>query len=182
MTYAVTCYGGTYRLPVPGPLLFRCQVLGDPAAQGSKKYVGHRGGRPVLAEMAKRHKPWRAATSAAVAAALDAGHVAFDGPLILGSQFVMKRPLSKATVRGRMGMPTATPDASKLLRSVEDAMKVAGLYVDDALIVDHLNQKRYVGDPRSMLAEPGVVLWLWRHPGYDVAAKPAPDQPIPLFP
>ena len=47
----------TAKLNRDGSLSF--YVDGRPAPQGSKKYMGHRGGKPILLESSKGLKEWR---------------------------------------------------------------------------------------------------------------------------
>ena len=56
---------------------------------------------------------------------------------------------------------------SKLARSTEDALTTAGVWADDARVVDEYLSKRYIGDPGA-LDKPGVLVRVWRHPGADL--------------
>lgn len=63
------------------------------------------------------------------------------------------------------GLPVSPPDISKLARSTEDALTTAGVYKDDALIVDYRRlRKRYHTDHgrvADVLEAPGCVIRLW---------------------
>ena len=132
---------------------FEFVVEGRPAPQGSKKSFGH--GRMV--EMSKYVKPWRAAVEAAAvlrkdAVGADDGHVFSKGvPVAMNVTFYLKRPKSHyrtgkyATVL-REDAPrwvVNTPDLSKLIRSSEDAITTAGLWADDAQVVQHRSGQRW---------------------------------------
>ncbi len=111
-------------------LLAEFEVIGLPAAQGSKRHVGN----GVMVEMAKGHKPWRAAVAAA---ARDAAPGApLTGPLILEVDFRFAMPKSRpSAVRSAgWGPKTTAPDLDKLVRAVGDALIEGGLIHDDALI------------------------------------------------
>jgi len=111
-------------------LLAEFEVIGLPAAQGSKRHVGN----GVMVEMAKGHKPWRAAVAAAARDVAPAEPI--TGPLILEVDFRFAMPKSRpAAVRHRgWGPKTTAPDLDKLVRSVGDALTAGGLIRDDALI------------------------------------------------
>jgi Holliday junction resolvase RusA-like endonuclease len=108
------------------------RVLGVPVPQGSKKgYVV--AGRVVLVESSEKQlKPWREAVAHA---ARDAhGDLPpYDGALWLEVTFVMPRPQS---ARKRAIWHTTKPDASKLLRALEDSLTIAGVIRDDARFAD----------------------------------------------
>ncbi len=127
-------------------------VPGLAAPQGSKRYVGN--GRMV--ESSKAVKPWREDVRAACIAAwtcppsevcdrcrvVDEPHQRppVNGAVRLVVEFVRKRPTSAP----KRSTPPATtmPDLSKLIRSTEDAMTSAGVWVDDARVVDIAATKR----------------------------------------
>ena len=126
-------------------------VHGRPSPGGSKRYVGHtkatisRASRAVLIDMGGKHtKDWRAAV--AQAARLAYSNAPADVPLCLKVTFVIARPKAHYTCRGlRDDAPvwhTNAPDATKLVRSTEDALKGI-LWVDDRLIATQTVEKRY---------------------------------------
>lgn len=135
-------------------------VLGTPAPQGSKAFKGFRNGKPILVESSdKTLRPWRKAVEmAARVAALDYSGPSglapepFDGPLELLVDFTLPRP---PTVK--RPYPVTPPDLSKLVRAVEDSLKDAGVYVDDARIVKLEARKFYVGHVFAM-EQPGCVI------------------------
>jgi Holliday junction resolvase RusA-like endonuclease len=55
--------------------------------------------------------------------------------------------------------PSVYPDVDKLVRSTMDGLTDAGIWRDDALVVDLTVQERYVGhNDRDVLALPGVII------------------------
>ena len=110
----------------------RFEVVGLPGAQGSKRHVG----RGVMVESSKKVGPWREAVANAARSAHH-GHQPFDGPLSLEVVFRLPATSSwKAADRARgWRWKDRTPDLDKLLRSTGDALTMAGVIADDALIV-----------------------------------------------
>jgi Holliday junction resolvase RusA-like endonuclease len=149
-------------------------VHGAPAPQGSKRHVG--GG--VMIESSKKVKPWRQDVKAAALAetSLDDLWHPLDGPLAVSMVFTVRhKPTSKPTWwpgsvrcgKDLMWRPASTPDLSKLLRSTEDALTDAGVWKDDARVVEYRHlAKHYVGDTSApdVLPVPGCVIHIWRLP------------------
>jgi len=109
------------------------RVYGLPAPQGSKSFKGFDGrGHAYMPESSKNLKPWR--DSVVWAYREDAARVYWttpmDGPLWLTAIFYMPRPK-----KPKYDLPAVAPDLSKLVRSTEDALKVAGAIADDSRIV-----------------------------------------------
>jgi Holliday junction resolvase RusA-like endonuclease len=121
------------------------RVVGTPGPQGSKNWQpnGH------VTESSKKVKPWRQDVRAAALEALEgACWPVGEGrrhAYQLDIEFIMKRPA--ATPKSHPGLCNVTPDASKLLRSTEDALVQAGVLSDDGRVYDLHVSKR--------LAEPG---------------------------
>ncbi|MEV7422828.1 RusA family crossover junction endodeoxyribonuclease [Streptomyces sp. NPDC091212] len=147
---------------------FEIVVYGLPAPQGSKRSYG--GGRMV--ESSPYVKPWREAVKGA---ALDAIHhdddwVRLDGPLFLAVTFTFARPGGHfrtgrfaAQLRAQApAFPAVAPDLSKLVRSTEDALTDAGVWADDARVVDTVSQKRYILSGPDTLRSAGAVIRVWR--------------------
>lgn len=133
-------------------------VYGSPAPQGSKKFVGMRGGHGVLVESSKRVKPWRDDVKSAALAARN-GAAPMDGPLVLRMVFTLPKP-SSAPKRRRV-YPMRKPDLSKLVRSTEDALTDAGVIADDARIVEYERlAKVFPGEDPEALESPGVRIEL----------------------
>ena len=160
--------------------LLTITVYGLPAPQGSKKHVG--GG--VMVESSKRVKPWREAVKEAALDAMEARNLAtyggtgypplrLDGPIEAAMVFTFARPkghyrtgrnahLLRDSAPAR---PAVYPDASKILRSTEDALTEAGVWADDARVVRYRDlAKVYADDPSEpdALHIPGCVIHIWR--------------------
>lgn len=127
-------------------------VHGIPVPQGSKTYLGH--GRMVESG-GQKLKNWRHdVTRAAEEARDEHGGATLTGPLYLEVDFFMPRP------RGHYGTgrnahlvrdgapehPAGRPDLDKLIRAVDDALTAAGLWKDDAQVVDISARKSYADD------------------------------------
>lgn len=151
-------------------------VYGCPAPQGSKRHVG--GG--VMIESSKKVKPWRQDVKGyAIQAMGEAADIAeawqpLDGPLAASMVFTVRhKPTGKPTwwptgvrcSKVLMWRPASTPDLSKLLRSTEDALTEAGVWKDDARVVEYRRlAKFYVGDEDEdvLPSGPGAVIRIWR--------------------
>lgn len=146
-------------------------VSGRPAPQGSKRTVG----RGRMVEMSRYLGPWRAAVQAAAARAMAAtpGAYPLPGAIVARMVFTVERP------RGHYGtgrnanrvrpsapnVPAAVPDLSKLVRSTEDALTIAGVWADDARVVDYTRlAKVYPGRDPEALDEPGVRITIHQYP------------------
>lgn len=146
-------------------------VYGDPAPQGSKSFKGMRASAktgkqvPILVESSEKVDPWRARVEGA-ARQTKLGRRGFPltGPLEMGVIFSLSRPvrMPEERVVGGIALPMCYPDTSKLLRSTEDALTSAGVWLDDAQVVNFRELgKRYVGEPGA-LDRPGAVVRVWR--------------------
>lgn len=138
-------------------------VYGSPAPQGSKKFVGIHGGRGVLAESSKKVKPWRSDVKDAAERAVREHALAapLDGPLLVSMVFTMPKPTSAP--KTRRTWPDKKPDVSKLARSTEDAISDAGLWVDDARVVEYGRlAKVFPGEDPDSLQSPGVRVRIQR--------------------
>lgn len=128
-------------------------VRGIPAPGGSKRGFVHRNtGRVIVVDACKRSKDWKALVSHA-AADSHAGEP-LDGPVRLEIEFTMPRPKNHYTTRGlRQSAPehhTKAPDATKLLRSTEDAL--TGIcWHDDAQVAVQVVSKRYGDTPGASI-------------------------------
>lgn len=123
-------------------------VPGIPQPGGSKKgFFNKQTGRVQITEANPKSKDWRATVAQA---ASEHSPEVLDGPLRVRFDFVFPRP------KGHYGsgknadvlrasapaFPATRPDATKLLRSTEDALKGI-LWRDDSQIVTQLATKRY---------------------------------------
>lgn len=131
-------------------------VYGEPAPQGSKKFVGIIKGHGMLVESSKKVKPWRQDVVAAAKEAME-GFSMFDGPLRIKMVFTLAKPGS-APKRKRT-WPNKKPDVSKLARSTEDALVTAGAIRDDSRIVEYVRlAKVFPGEDQDALTSPGVLI------------------------
>lgn len=142
-------------------------VPGLPAPQGSKRHVGN----GVMIESSKHVKPWRSDVRDAATYFLsrtDRTLYPLDGPLSVDMVFSMPRPKGHYGTGRNAGVlkasaplyPQGMPDLSKLARSTEDALTSAGLWKDDARVVEYGRlAKVYAGpgDPDALPA-PGAVI------------------------
>lgn len=137
--------------------MIRFDVIGIPAPQGSKRYVGRPGGRGVLVEMSKKVKPWRADVREAALA------VAGDEPIrgAVAIRFEFRMPIPKSAPKRRRLLAVRRPDADKLARSTLDALSGV-LFVDDNQIVRLFVEKDLAYDAR-----PGVSVTVWDLEGQD---------------
>lgn len=127
-------------------------VYGRPAPQGSKRHLG--GGRMI--EMSRHVKPWRQDVKAAAEVEITSrpGWLPLDEPLSVRMIFTLPKPASAP--KRRRTWPCRTPDLSKLVRATEDALTDAGVWRDDARVVDLGARKVFPGEDHESLAAPGV--------------------------
>lgn len=117
-------------------------VPGRPAPQGSKRYLGQRGGKGITVESSKAVAPWRADVREAL---LDddgqpCRRAEAGTPIAVLLEFVMPRPAS--TSKRRTPPAVKRPDLDKLIRAVLDAVGSAGVWHDDSQVVDVHATKR----------------------------------------
>jgi Holliday junction resolvase RusA-like endonuclease len=130
-------------------------VYGQPAPQGSKRFVGLRGGKGVMIESSKAVKPWREAVKHA---ALDVrADAPIDEAVVVRMVFTVAKP--KSAPKKRITYPGTKPDLSKLVRATEDALTDAGVWKDDARVVEYERvAKVYPGEDPEALDTPGAVI------------------------
>lgn len=144
------------------PALLQFRVYGVPQPGGSKRgFVNPKTGRVIITEDAKRNKTWRESVKVAALEAMGGVAIVATGPLVLDVMFVMPRPKyhfgsGKNADRLKPSAPywhTTKPDATKLLRSTEDALTEVA-WGDDAQIAWQRVRKRY-----AMVGEqPGAIV------------------------
>jgi len=121
-------------------------VYGRPAPQGSKRHVGN--GRMI--EMSRHVGNWRDDVRAAALA--EQPTAPLDGPLVVRMVFTIARP---AAAKKRLA-PHTMPDLSKLARATEDALTSAGIWADDARVVEYARlAKVYPDSDPEALDRPG---------------------------
>jgi len=158
-------------------------VRGHPAPQGSKKaFLNRHTGRIQQVEMSPRLPGWRDnVRQAAVGEILcscrpDCRDLSpgfpLDEALVLTMVFTMPKPGSAP--KSRKTWPDKMPDLSKLARSTEDALQEAGVYSNDARIVDYRRlAKVFPNEDPDALGVPGVIVRVWR--AADVLLWHTPD-------
>lgn len=131
------------------------RVYGEAGPQGSKRFVGtSKAGRGIMIESSAKVKPWREAVKWA---AMQSGARGLDGPLWVSMVFTIKKP--KSAPKRKRTWPATKPDLSKLARSTEDALTDAGIWADDARVVEYMRlAKVYPGEDRDALDRPGCVI------------------------
>lgn len=123
------------------------RVFGIPVQQGSKKPGQNRktGKLFVREETGERLKTWRATVTEAALQAREAGDIpTITGAVRLDVSFLMPRPASISPKK--RPYPCVAPDLDKLIRAVGDALKDAGVYRDDCLIISIHASKQYATD------------------------------------
>lgn len=138
-------------------------VLGKPAPQGSKSFKGlNRLGRGILTEDCQDLKPWRADIIIAVETYLKPLRPAWrplDTAQIIRMIFTVRKPTTAP--KTRRTVPDRKPDLDKLARAVGDALTIAGLIRDDAILVEYSRlAKVYPGEDPEALPSPGVRITL----------------------
>lgn len=126
------------------------EVRGHPKPQGSKRHVGN----GVMVESCKGLRPWRTDVKLTAVEARGAAPT-LDGPLVARVVFTVAKP--SAAPKRRRTWPATKPDLPKLLRAIEDALSDAGLWRDDARVVEYQRlAKVYHGEDPEALDSPGV--------------------------
>jgi crossover junction endodeoxyribonuclease RusA len=133
---------------------------GSPAAQGSKKYAGHRRSRktgkmaPLLLEQSRAVKPWREVVATVIRLHWR-GRPLLTGGVGMRLEFVLPRP--KGTSRtARLLATKQHHDVDKLCRAILDSLKKV-VWIDDGQVVDLHATKRIaeVGE------RPGCRIVVW---------------------
>ena len=131
-------------------------VFGTPGPQGSKRFVGmsKKTGRGILIESSTKVKSWRQDVKFA-ALAVRNGSAPLDCPLRVSVVFTLPKP--KSAPKTRQTWPMRTPDYDKLLRSTFDGLTEAGIWADDARVVEMgPSAKRYPNEGEHALDTPGA--------------------------
>ncbi len=162
-------------------------VIALPGPQGSKKFVGTtKAGRGIMVESSAKVKPWREAVVYAAReaiagaryvrakvvvgtgivsyeplAAADGTTYPVDGPIAVSMVFTLPKPASAP--KRRTTHPDKKPDLSKLARSTEDALSDAGVWKDDARVVEYVRlAKVFPGEDPAALDVPGCRITIYR--------------------
>jgi Holliday junction resolvase RusA-like endonuclease len=144
--------------------MFELVVRGRPAPQGSKRGVARTTGKGAdlkivgirQIEMSPHVGVWRDDVKAAAETRIGlTGHKPWDCPLRVRMVFTVRKPASAP--KRRRTWPGTMPDLSKLCRSTEDALTAAGVWKDDARVVEYTRlAKVYPGEDPEALEVPGV--------------------------
>lgn len=144
-------------------LAIEITVSGSPAPQGSKRHVG--AGRMI--ESSKHVRPWRDAVRSDALLArerwttLRGSWTPFDEPLAVEMVFTVPKP--KSAPKQRRTWPMRLPDVSKLARSTEDALTDAGIWRDDARVVEYVRlAKVFPGEDPDALPAPGALIRIYQ--------------------
>lgn len=141
------------------------EVHGKPEPAGSKTAFKRKDGSVGVRDANKNSKPWQAVVADAALEAMvdDAGALRdmMAGPVGLAVVFFQTRPKGHFGTGRNAGVlkssapefPTKAPDATKLLRGLEDAL-TGVVWVDDAQVVDQAVSKRYADRPGAR-----VIVW-----------------------
>ena len=130
---------------------FAVTVFGKPQPAGSKRaFVNPRTKRAVVVDDAKGSRPWKQEVAGAALDACGGEPVLLDGALILTVRFHLTRPKGHYRTGRNVhllrdsapGYPAVKPDATKLLRAVEDAL-TGIVWRDDAQVVYQVASKHY---------------------------------------
>ena len=132
-------------------------VPGLPAPGGSKKaFYNKHLGRAIIVDDCKRNASWKNTVKVFAVQAFDGAPL--SGPLELTIEFRMPRPKGHYRTGRNANMlrdsapayPTTKPDATKLIRSTEDAL-TGILWGDDAQVVVQHGSKVYAQTPGAMI-------------------------------
>lgn len=144
-----------------GPIVtvVHLSVRGEPAPQGSKRYIGLKGGRGIIVDASKRTAPWRSNIAHEARLAMDEREP-LSGPIQCDVTLYVTRPGGHYGKRGLLPSaplyPTTRPDRDKLARAVFDALSGI-VWRDDAQVVTGSTSKLYA-DGRG----PGVEIRIER--------------------
>lgn len=158
-----------------GDAVLAVHIVGTPKQQGSKRgFViagkGDRKTRAVVVDDNKRPlKDWRTDVVVGCTNVLDdapAGVFPLLGPVAVRLVFAMPKP-----ARPKFPWPAVKPDIDKLERAVLDALTDAGVWKDDAQVVDLHTTKAYPG-PDIGQHVPGVRITVHRVGDVPATASP----------
>ena len=142
---------------VSGPVL-TVIAYGTPAPQGSHKAFVVRGAA-VITHDSLRTRPWRNTVTLAARDEIGDRWAPLDGPV--GVRFVFTVPKPASAPKRRRTHPCRKPDWDKLARCASDALTDAGVYTDDARIVEAQVIKCYPDEHPESLNVPGARLSIW---------------------
>lgn len=125
--------------------VIRFRVAGRPRTKGSMKVITPRGKKPIMVEDHSHSKPWRVKIRSEIFAqcpetrgAIPGTTAVYAGPVEVRATFVFQRTGPTAQT---LDFPTlnsgvnANGDLDKLVRNLLDALKDAGVIVDDSQVI-----------------------------------------------
>lgn len=116
------------------------RVIGTPAPQGSKRGFVGKSGRVQLVESSAAVRPWRQDVAAAAEQRVTELQWVPPKQVSVTVTFYLVRPRSAPKSRT---LPNVKPDLDKLVRSTLDALTTAGVFTDDATVVELTARKAY---------------------------------------
>lgn len=132
------------------------EVFGVPAPKGSTKAFMPKGARyPIVTHDNARTKPWQESVVAAAREAMDRGEP-LEAPVVVRLRFYLPKPKSAPK---RALFPAKKPDIDKLMRCVLDGLTRAGVFLDDAQVVEAFGSKDFAAgfqDPEGSRGIPRV--------------------------
>lgn len=135
----------------------RFRVAGRPMTQGSKTGIVVKG-RAVLVETNRAAlKPWREAVRSTALEHLGDTWQPYPGPVHVRLLFALPKPASAPKTRRTWPVGARSGDVDKLARACLDACTDAGVWRDDAQVVDLHVTKDYPGEHAGQLT-PGVLV------------------------
>jgi len=142
-------------------------VYGQPITQGSKTRTRYGGLRD---DNAVKLKPWREAVKYAALDALTTGMVGgvpvhrppLDGPIYAEITFTLAKPSSAPKRRRTWPIKQRSGDIDKLTRAAFDSLTDAGVWHDDAQVIEVLARKSFPGEHPDALPKPGAVIRVWQ--------------------
>lgn len=134
-------------------------VHGEAAPQGSK--VPGRSAKTgkmfVREQNSQKQKTWRQDVIAAATAAREqAGWDTLDGAVDVVVDIRVRRPASVSLVR--RPYPNVKPDLDKMVRNTLDGLTAAGVFSDDARVINVTARKRYATDDPA--GAPGATIFV----------------------
>lgn len=132
------------------------RVYGTPTPQGSKRgfVIPGKPGRAARAVVVDDNKKplrtWRQDVKESTLAAMSrGGEFPMEGPIRVAVVFYLPLPKSLTKKKVALG-PFRKPDLDKLTRSTFDALRAAGVYSDDAQVVD-VHAVKAFGHPGALI-------------------------------
>jgi len=139
-------------------------VLGVPVPQGALRSFGK--GRATVHKNQDRLLPWRDTVQFAAEKAIADHETPEIFPLgegvgvAVATHFTINK--AGSAPRTRVTYPTKWPDIDKLVRSILDSLRPAGVYLDDKQVIWNVSSKVYPGEEGNSLHVPGVKISVWR--------------------